>query len=332
MNTPESPRQRSLFWPVILIGIGVILLLANLNIITTTNLAALAALWPLLLVALGLEILFGRRSTLASGIIALLMVGAVIFILIAGPKIGLNLPTAQVVEERFSEPIGSATSANVLIDTASDPVTIAALSGSKDLIDANITHVGEMEFTVSGSSDKSVVLRKQPVTTSFNWGFNITQPTRWDISLSPEVPLELTLEGGSGSTNADLSQLQLERLAVDVASGSYVVTLPESNSAYEADFEGGSGSLRVTLPADTDLTISATGHSGSITLQVPAGVEYRVEVLGSGSGSMNLPRGLDQVQQGDDDEGVWETAGYARASQRLLIRIVDIGSGSVTVR
>ena len=154
MNTPESPRQRSLFWPVILIGIGVILLLANLNIITTASLAALAALWPLLLVALGLEILFGRRSTLASGLIALLMVGAVIFILVAGPKVGLNLPTAQVMEEQFSEPLGQARRADVLIDISSDPVTIDALSGSGDLIQAAITHTGEMEFTASGSSER----------------------------------------------------------------------------------------------------------------------------------------------------------------------------------
>lgn len=332
MNTPESHRQRSLFWPVVLIGIGVILLLSNLNIITTANLAALTALWPLLLVALGLEILFGRRSTLASGLIALLMIGAVIFILIAGPKVGLNLPTAQVIEEHFSEPIGQAQSAKVLIDTGSDPVSIAALSGSKNLIDANITHVGEMEFTVSGTTDKNIVLRKRPATTTFQWGFNLTQPTRWDISLSPEVPLDLTLEGGSGSTNADLGKLQLDRLAVDVASGSFVVALPESNSAYEADFEGGSGSLRATLPGDSDLTVRVIGHSGSITLQLPANAEYRVEVQGSGSGSMNLPRGLNQVQQGDGDEGIWETPGYAGASHRLLIRIVDIGSGSVTVR
>lgn len=331
MNTPESPRQRSLFWPVVLIGIGVILLMANLNIITTANLAALAALWPLLLVALGLEILFGRRSTLVSGLIALLMVGAVIFILVAGPKVGLNLPTAQVIEEQFSEPLGQTRSADVLIDISSDPVTIDALSGSGDLIQAAITHTGEMEFTASGSSDKSIVLRKQPSTASFNWSFNITQPTRWDIALSSQVPLDLTLEGGSGSTTADLSQLQLERLKVDVASGSFVLDLPDSDQAYEGEIEGGSGSLRVSLPADTDLTLSVTGHSGSVTLKLPANAEYRIEVLGSGSGSLSLPRGMDQVENGDDDEGIWETPGYARASQRLLIRIVDIGSGSVTI-
>lgn len=331
MNTPESPRQRSLFWPVVLIGIGVILLLANLNIINTANLAALAALWPLLLVALGLEILFGRRSTLASGLIALLMVGAVIFILVAGPRVGLNLPTSQVIEEKFSEPIGSTRKADVLIDISSDPVTIDALSGTSDLIQANITHVGKMEFSVSGSSDKSIVLRKLPGTASFYWGFNITQPTRWDISLSPEVPLDLTLQGGSGSTTADLSQLQLEQLNVDVASGSFVVDLPRSDQAYEAEFEGGSGSLRVSLPANTDLTFSVTGHSGSITLKLPASAEYRIEVLGSGSGSLSLPRGLDQVEDGDDDEGIWETPGYARASRRLLIRILDIGSGSISI-
>lgn len=331
MNTPESPRQHSLFWPILLIGVGVILLLSNLNIITTANVEALLALWPLLLVAFGLEILFGRRSTLASGLIGLLMVGVVIFILVAGPRVGLNLPTSQVIQEKYSEPIGAARQANVLIDVASDPVTIDALSGSTDLIQANVTTFGAMEFSASGSgSDKSIVLRKRPSTGMFNWGFT-TLPTRWDVSLSPDLPLDLTLQGGSGSTDADLSRLQMERLRVDVASGSFVVSLPESGQAYDAEFEGGSGSLNVTLPADTSLTLSADGGSGSIHLQLPAGAEYRVEVLGSGSGSLNLPGKLNQVEKGDGDEGVWETSGYASAAQRILIRIEDIGSGSVNI-
>lgn len=330
MNTPESPRQRSLFWPIVLIGAGIILLLANLNLINTANLAAVAALWPLLLIALGLEILFGRRSTVASGLIGLLVVGAAIVILVAGDRLGLNLPTNEVIQERFSEPIGQARSAVVAIDIASDPVSIQALSGSTNLIDANITHYGKMEFIVSGESEKNIVLRKSQSATTFTWGIPF-QPTRWDISLSPEVPLDLVLEGGSGSTEADLSSLQLENLVVDVASGSFTTVLPESGQGYAAFFEGGSGSLRVTLPAETELTLNVDGASGSITLRLPAGAEVRVEVLDSGSGSLNLPRGLTQVQAGEDDEGVWESDGYADATQRILIRIEDIGSGSINI-
>lgn len=330
MNTPESPRHRSIFWPIILIGIGVILLLANFNHITTTNLASLSALWPLLLVALGLEILFGRRSTLVSGLIGLLVVGAFIFILVAGQKLGLNLPSAQVIQERFSEPIGAATSANVLIDISSDPVTINALSGSTDLFDANVTHFGEMDFNVSGNNEKSIELRKRPGASALTWTLP-TQPTRWDISLSPDVPLSVNLIGGSGSANADLSQLQIKDLQVDVGSGSFSVTLPKSEQAYGAKFEGGSGSLRVTLPAKTNLTLNVGGGSGSISLELPAGVDVRIEVTDSGSGSLNLPRGLTQLEKGNGDEGIWETAGYADATQRILIRVQDIGSGSLNI-
>jgi hypothetical protein len=330
MNTPESPRQRSLFWPILLIGVGVILLLSNLNLLSTANLATVAALWPLLLIALGLEIMIGRRSTLVSGLLGLLVVGAVIFIMVAGDRLGLKLPTNEVIQEQFSTPIGQASSAVVAIDIASDPVTIDALSGSTDLIDANITHYGQMEFIVSGESTKNIVLRKKPSTTVYMWGQSF-QPTRWDIALSPEVPIELALEGGSGSTNANLSDLQLENLVVDVASGSFEVNLPQSEQDYAAYFKGGSGSLKVTLPSDTDMTLYADGASGSITLRLPADAEYRVEVLGSGSGSLNLPGGLALVQKGDDDEGIWETSGYATATNRILIRIEDIGSGSIHI-
>ena len=53
--------------------------------------------------------------------------------------------------------------------------------------------------------------------------------------------------------------------------------------------------------------------------------------MNSGSGSLNLPRGLTQVEKGNGDEGIWETAGYANATQRVLIRVQDIGSGSLNI-
>ena len=43
-------RYRSMFWPVILIGVGVIWLLSNLGLLPAASIAWLLNLWPLILI------------------------------------------------------------------------------------------------------------------------------------------------------------------------------------------------------------------------------------------------------------------------------------------
>ena len=68
----ERYGYRSLFWPIVLIGIGVIALLANMGALDRENLLVLFRLWPLLLILIGIDIMFGRR---APGIGALIGIG-----------------------------------------------------------------------------------------------------------------------------------------------------------------------------------------------------------------------------------------------------------------
>ena len=67
-------RGRSFFWPIFLIGVGVVLLLSNLNIIESVNFFFLLQLWPVLLIALGLQILFGRSYPWVGNLLAVLVV------------------------------------------------------------------------------------------------------------------------------------------------------------------------------------------------------------------------------------------------------------------
>ena len=58
----EKRRYRSLFWPMVLIGVGVVWLLGNIGVIRPASLGVLVSFWPLILIFIGLDILFGRRS------------------------------------------------------------------------------------------------------------------------------------------------------------------------------------------------------------------------------------------------------------------------------
>ena len=53
--------RRGVFWPLLLIALGLIFLLQNFGFITGVSWLAVASLWPLLLVLIGLDIAFARR-------------------------------------------------------------------------------------------------------------------------------------------------------------------------------------------------------------------------------------------------------------------------------
>jgi len=83
-NNDQRNPYHSFFWPVIMLGAGVIWLLVNLSIISTYNLRVLYRLWPVLIILAGLDTLFARRLPLLGALLALLMIGGVIFLLVWG--------------------------------------------------------------------------------------------------------------------------------------------------------------------------------------------------------------------------------------------------------
>ncbi len=350
-------RRRSLFWPMLLIGVGAFWLLINLGLISTANLGLLLSLWPVLLIALGLDILFGRRFPLIGALIGLGTVALAMALVMWGSRLGLDrwVPgwgtVAAPRTETFSEPVGPATSARLRLELASGQTTVTALGDSSDLIHATLTHTGRIDFTATGTTEKSVRLRQ--VAQYFGPHFWITfQPEPWDIGLTSRVPLDLNLTGGSGSADLNLSQLQLTALTVDGGSGEVTLKLPAGSQRYPAHLQGGSGELSLNIPAEArvDLDLrAASGHaalvigqgaevalrlnsgSGLVEIALPAEAAAHVEVQATGSGALHLPSALKLVSGREGHAGVWESAGFAQAAHPITIVIAEAGSGAIDI-
>ena len=333
----EKPTRRASshptrFWPVILIGVGILWLLGNLGVIGSANIAAVLQLWPLLLILVGIDLLFGRQSRAVSTLLGLLGVALVVVIALFGPQFGLG-GDAQVKDHQFSVPIDNTASATVELDTAGAPVQISALSDSNNLFEADIRDSGNFRFNAQGTQNTTHITLGQSGL-SFGWMFlfgDDATPRQWDVRLSPNVPLDLILDGGSGALQLDLDTLQLRMLRVDGGSGAVDIKLPATETEMTTAFDVGSGAWSLSVPdrAQIDLIFDDMG-SGDVAITVAENLGVRLEVQDGGSGDA-IAQGFQQ-ESGDEDEGVWISDNYDNADYKFQITVRDMGSGDFTLQ
>ncbi len=314
----HRPRRRppSFFWPIVLIGAGVLLLLSNLGYFPWQSWNVLWRLWPLLLIALGIDVLIGRRSifgAIISGLLILMLIGGAVAVVFFAQNIPALSNLTQPAEWRtrhIEYSLGDVERGSVDIDWTSMPGYLSALGDSPNLIEGDITYRGELIFDVHVRGDQADVELDShfsgPWFGSFDFGRRAGE--RWDVGLSPDVLFDLTLDAGSGSCDFDLTGLQVSDLFLDVGSGSVDLALP-TGSTFEARFDGGSGSLDIILPESVGARV----------------------VLDSGSGSFRPDERFRLVEGERDDDGVWETGNFDTAEQTIVLRI-DQGSGSINIR
>ena len=311
----QQRRSRSFFWPIILISVGVLLLLSNLGIVPWTTWNLLWRFWPLILVAVGIDVLIGHRSAVGSVISAFLILAliataaGVVFFAEQLPFIANYVQDTPWQTDHVEQALDDYESASILIDLTSQQVSIQALNNSENLIEGDLTYQGELIFDVQSQKSKADIRLDTRLVE--NWVFTPfqTKPdAKWDISLTPEIPLALTLDAGSGSCDFDLSDLLLEEFFLDSGSGSISLSLPEGQS-YPVKIDSGSGSVRITLPDD-------------------AGIRVRID---SGSGSFSPGSSFKLVSGERNGDGTWENKKYDTAKNTLEM-VIDQGSGSITFK
>jgi hypothetical protein len=355
----EDKRQfgyRSLFWPILLIGVGTIWLLANLGILPDISWRFLLRLWPLVLIIIGLDILIGRRSPVIGGIIGLGAVALVIALVLLAPTLDLE-PEMELKTLTFIEPLENASSARITLDLERYSTIVDALTDSNSLIEAELDTLTDVNFNARGAKTKTVNIEPvSDISFDFDWiDWQVWTDAEWDIGLSPDVPLDLTIDAGSGSATLNLTDLELSNFEIDGGSGSIDLFLPATTSLYDIKIDGGSGSFYVELENRSDIQAQIDagsgsfelvigtgsdfearidGGSGSIDIDVPEDAGIRVVVRDKGSGRVRIPSDFDLLDDMDDDDrdtGIWESEDYDDASHKIEITF-DPGSGSFELR
>lgn len=294
-----------LFWPVILIGVGVIFLLNNLGVITGSPWEVIWRLWPALLIALGVEILIGRTGaigSLVSAVLGVAVVGGVLWVLIARPALpGFNFNfSGELKTTTVDYPLKDVRSASVWIGFATGTNELRALTDSTKLLEGAIRHYGNLTFDASDSgSQASVRMNSSNVSIAMPFGGS---EEAWNVALNPSVAYNLNLEMGVGQSTVDLSKL--------------TVTGGQLNA--------GVGTTDLMLPAKGKFTLSIDGGVGTVRIRLPGKMALRTEV-DTGIGSFN-PGSRLRALGGD----MYETEGFGSADNAITLRI-KAGIGTISV-
>jgi Domain of unknown function (DUF5668) len=303
-----SPR-RGVFWPLLLIALGLIFLLQNFGFISGVSWLAVASLWPLLLVLIGLDIAFARRWPLPTLVVEVLVIAAGLALVAYSPNLspgifvfgnGNGSGDADVSVER-----GAATQLNLTLNGGATH-SYHLGGGSGQLVEAHSTSP-DLRLRASGTTRAEV--RLDQVSSGF------LNHTAGDIQIgvASDVPTSLTINVGAGEFDFDLSDVRVTDARVNI----------------------GASSMRFVLPKPSgDVAIRMSGGASSMTLVVPDGVEARIATTG---GLLTLRSDNSRLGSGGSVGGCVacgssvETSGYSSAHDRVTVTITA-GASSITVR
>lgn len=263
-----------------------------------------------------------------------------------GKKLGTMLENVggdvEVKSANFIESADGVTSARVDLKLSMGKTTIAATENADNLFEADLEYVGEVDYAVSGDAEKVVFLGQKKssnaVVDSFKRALKSigkqSENLKWDVRLSPNVPLRLDIEVGVGQGMFDLSGLQLTKLDLEGGVGENNLTLPQSDTPYTLTIDGGVGETNIDVPENTALKITVDGGVGAININLPDNTAARVISDGT-LGGVKVPSAFQRVakDEGDmlDRSGTWETPGFNLAERQVVIEF-DGGVGARNVR
>lgn len=254
----------------------------------------------------------------------------------------------------YSEPLDGAESATVNLHGAVGETTVKALVESKNLFEADLAYVGEMEFNVTGETEKTVTLRQKarmPMRGIFR---RKLEGLHWDVRVSPDLPITLNAHGTVGPTHFDLTGLNLNSVSLHGTVAQSELLLPTDDEGYSVHIHGNVGPLKVTMPENTPIdmhvhgnvgvtevnlprkagttTINLHGSVGKVQIGVAPGTAVRVVTNGN-LGSVRTPGHMERTKTKKRfimASGTWETAGFDDAANPVTVRMQG-GVGSLSV-
>jgi len=301
--------RRGVFWPLLLIALGVLFLMGNFGLISGVSWRAILSLWPLLLVLIGLDIAFARRWPLPTLAAEILVIVAGLALAATSSTVGFfGFPTGggNGVAD-VSAPRGGATAMSVTVNGGAGHYRVSG--GATDLVDAHSANP-DLRLRTSGPAARPDLRVDQVGPESL---FRNTGQVDIDVHLASDVPTSFTMNSGAGEFDVDLSDVRVTDVRMNTGASTLRLVLPKPSGDVAVRIDAGASNLVVTVPDGVDARISTSG--GLLTLRSDNGR------LGEGGGTGGCVACGSSVQ----------TTGYSSAKDRVTVTMTA-GASSITVR
>jgi len=244
---------------LLLIGLGALLLLANLGYLDWDFVAAVWRLWPLFLVILGVYLLFDRTrgGRAAAVILAVLLVGIALAVL--AWQVGWDNGNGNLTEGDLEGPRARG------VEEASLSIDLGALD--LDINSGHIPRVVEGRYRLADSAE----IREQAgdayalaISSGEGQGFDFDllpfgndRGQFVELTLADGIAWSLDVNIGATSADIDLGQTVLRALNIDAGASSLDIVVGEVVAGGDAEvtIEGGAGDYNLRLPSELDITL-----------------------------------------------------------------------------
>jgi hypothetical protein len=251
-----------------LIGLGIVFLLNNLDILPWSLWGTLWRFWPVILIIIGLEIILTRSNvgwgvSLAVGVVVVgLIVGLAVAMAPAGlVRVGSVVPqTGSVVRE-----LGDIREAQADISFGGGRLEVGSLPASSKelvLVDYQVEVPGRApKIDLEAQEGRGVLRITGQDSMRIGPGSTID---RWELRLSRRIPLDLTLRLGATEGRIDLSDLRVRSLELDVGASSVTVRFPREAGATQATVRAGAASLTLEIPPEVGVRVTSEAGLASV--------------------------------------------------------------------
>lgn len=256
---------------IIFIGLGVSLLLYNLDRLDGDYFGNLIELWPILLIAIGIEVLARHSERRMLGYLSpVLIAGTFVY---AGVREGGSWDSFRTsfgphdsdrmqTTERHFKVDSPVSQARYFVDLNSGKLHIA--SGGDDLGRGTFKSRGKVRTSISDDEGVAVVRVRQS-------GASRDGDAEFDMFLAPNLPLTLDLKAYDAEVELQAEDLSVQTLFLELARGAAQLNLGRELDSVWAHLSVGSATLTVRMPAEAGLRLEGNElpdemEAGGVTL------------------------------------------------------------------
>jgi hypothetical protein len=255
-------RRGPLFWGLLLIPLGTIPLLERAGILDVSRFGDVGRFWPLILVGIGVAILLGRgRAGVAGTAIVALLIGSLGGLALAtGTTAFGGITDCAASPGQLSGYTDEGTfdgdAASVTIDLDCGTVDLSTEAGTTGMwtLDARYRN----EPPVVSSTGSSLDVRAPD---------GMSQRQEWTLTVPAATLRAVNLTANAAASTLDLAGADIDRLDADVNAGDLRIDAGEA-ALDRLDISMNAGRARVTLGASVEGSLSA--NAGAVELCVPA--------------------------------------------------------------